>query len=264
MPTGEIVLASDNELAILVGSWAREKLLYLKNICEIFNQGMKNRWPVRSYIDLFAGPGRCVVEGTREEIPGSPMLALTSKVSFTHCFFNDEKPELVRALRARADRYGVKAQYYEEDCNALIDRLISDLPDGSLDLCFIDPLNCEIAFDSIRRLTWNRRMDLVITFHINNIKRYAHQPTAELRRFFPSNAGMADYARARAGAVLLKAYEEGLRGIGYSFIQDHVLEKNSRGVPLYYLLFASKHPRGSDFWRKVTARQSSGQERLLL
>ena len=79
MPTGELVIASDNHLAIKIGSWAREKLLYLNNICDIFNMGMKNLWAVRTYIDLFAGPGICVIEKTGEEIFGSPLIALNCK-----------------------------------------------------------------------------------------------------------------------------------------------------------------------------------------
>ena len=32
---------------------------------------MKNLWRERAYLDLLAGPGRCVVEQTEEEFPGS-------------------------------------------------------------------------------------------------------------------------------------------------------------------------------------------------
>ncbi len=273
MATGEIVLATDGEIAIKVGPWAREKILYIRNLCEIFNTGMKNRWPVRTYIDLFAGPGVCVIERkkegkTGEEILGSPLVALSCKTPFTHYFFNDVRQEFINALRVRATSYGFpNLEYYTQDCNSIIDNLLLKLPRNSLDFCFIDPLNWEIKFETIRRLTKNRKMDLAITFHIGNIKRSAANPTQELIDFFPDSSWHQEYLNAREGGkptgrLLLDAYEQGLRDIGYSFIRDGVLEKNNRNVPIYHLIFASRHPRGSDFWDKVTERQATGQIRM--
>jgi hypothetical protein len=58
------------------GAWAQEKLAYLRKCKTIFNGG-KNQWePV--YLDLLAGPGRCVVTQTLEEFAGSPLLARAS------------------------------------------------------------------------------------------------------------------------------------------------------------------------------------------
>ena len=48
MPTGELVMGSDNYLALAVGPWAKEKLFYIQSYCKIFNSGMKNKWPVRT------------------------------------------------------------------------------------------------------------------------------------------------------------------------------------------------------------------------
>lgn len=50
MPTGDLVTGSDGYLAIRVGPWAKDKLHYIRRYCDIFNAGMKNRWPVRAYI----------------------------------------------------------------------------------------------------------------------------------------------------------------------------------------------------------------------
>jgi three-Cys-motif partner protein len=94
MTTGELIVASDGELALKVGHWAKEKLHYIRRHCQIFNTGMKRQWSTRTYIDLFAGPGICLVQTTREEINGSPLLALSCEVPFTHYFFNDVQPEL--------------------------------------------------------------------------------------------------------------------------------------------------------------------------
>ena len=101
MATGDIVTGSDGLPAINIGLWAKDKPFYLNRICDIFNTGMKNKWSTRAYIDLFSGPGSCVVANTNEEIPGSPLVALRCSTPFTHYFFNDLRPELVGALENR-------------------------------------------------------------------------------------------------------------------------------------------------------------------
>lgn len=230
--------------------------------------GMKDQWAIRTYIDLFAGPGACVVEKTGEEILGSPLIALSCKIPFTHYFFNDIKPELIKSLESRtASRGFANVEYFSKDCNSVVDDLLEKLPANSLNFCFIDPLNWEINFNSIRKLTEKRRMDLAITFHIGNIKRVAHKPPQELNDFFPDLNWQQEYRSAKSkggkvGHAILKAYENGLRDLGYKEIKDYVLETNKRNVPLYHLIFASKHPRGADFWDKIADRSEAGQIRM--
>jgi three-Cys-motif partner protein len=268
MPTGESKVGSDGQLAIKVHPWAKDKLFYIKNICDIFNMGMKNMWPIRTYTDLFAGPGICIVEETGEEIPGSPLVALRCKLPFTHYFFNDLNPEFIKSLQLRTASYEfTNVKFFSKDCNSVIDDLLQDLPTNSLDLCFVDLLNWEINFNSIRNLTENRRMDLALTFHVGSIKRVAHNPPQELIDFFPDRSWQQEYEKAAAtgkpqGNILLEAYERGLANLGYKYIRDHVLERNNRNVPLYHLIYASKHPRGADFWDKITMRSASGQLRM--
>lgn len=268
MPTGDLVVGSDGELTLTVGRWAKGKLFYIRRYCDVFNTGMKGKWVVRTYIDLFAGPGKCLIETTREEIDGSPLLALNCRVPFTHYFFNDVQPNVVNALRTRAKPYSsANMVFLSRDCNLAVEELLQKLPSNSLDFCFIDPFNWEIKFDSISKLTEKRRMDLAITCHIGSIKRVADRPPKELIDFFPDTSWKQEYEKAGvegklSGRVLLDAYGRGLRDLGYEEIKDYVLAVNNRKVPLYYLIFASKHPRGADFWDKVAERSEVGQVRM--
>ena len=70
--------------------------------------------------------------------------------------------------------------------------------------------------------------------------------------------------RRSVGHVLLDAYEQGLRQLGYSDIKDYVLVTNSKNVPLYHLIFASKNPKGGEFWDKIASRSETGQMRMPL
>jgi len=270
MPTGDLVVGSDGELTLTVGRWAKDKLFYIKRYCDIFNTGMKGRWAVRTYIDLFAGPGKCLVETTKEEIEGSPLLALSCKVPFTHYFFNDIQPNVIKSLKTRVAFYrSANVVYFNKDCNLVVDELLQKLPPASLDFCFIDPFRWEISFNAIRKLTAKRRLDLAITFHVGSMKRVAHNPPQELLDFFPDRSWQQEYRKAAAmgklkGHILLEAYKRGLANLEYMDIRDYVLEVNRRNVPLYYLIFASKHRRGADFWDKIAGRSEAGQLRMLM
>lgn len=270
MPTGDFVTGRDGKLVIKVGPWAKDKLFYIERYCYIFNAGMKNKWPVRSYIDLFAGPGRCLIEGTKQEIDGSPLIALKCQVPFTHYFFNDIEPSLIESLQTRTESLDSKSIcYFRRDCNGIVDELVQALPSSSLFFCFIDPTNWQINFDSIRKLTEGRQMDLAVTFHVGAMKRTASNPPRDLLSFFPDSSWQHDYEEAErthksTGYVLLEAYKRGLSGLGYRAIKDYVLERNTRNVPLYYLIFASKHPKGAEFWDKIAGRSGVGQLRMAI
>lgn len=268
MATGDLVIGSDGELALKVGRWTKDKLFYIRRYCDIFNTGMKGKWAVRTYIDLFAGPGRCLVEATKEKIEGSPLVALSCKVPFTHYFFNDIQPDVIDSLKTRAASFSFAVlHYYKKDCNRVVDELVQDLPAGSLDFCFVDPFNWEISFDSVRKLTAERQMDLAVTFHVGGMKRVAHNPPQDLLDFFPDRSWRQEYEKATEtgklkGRVLLDAYERELKNLGYSAIKDYVLAVNKKNVPLYHLIFASKHPRGAEFWDKIAGRSETGQIRM--
>lgn len=273
MPTGDLVPGFDGHLAIAAGEWAKEKLFYIQHYCYIFNAGMKDKWSTRAYIDLFAGPGKCVIEATGEEIDGSPLIALKCGVPFTHYFFNDIEAQAIDSLKSRANPFtSANVTFFSKDCNEVIDDLLQLLPPSSLslDFCFIDPTNWQIKFDSIRRLTKDRRMDLAITFHLGSIKRVAHDAPEKLDYFFDGSIwrekykGMLLAGRYEEGSrALLDVYEERLKSLDYK-INDLVYIKNTKGVLLYYLIYASKHSRGKDFWDKISQKSVTGQLRFPL
>jgi three-Cys-motif partner protein len=148
-------------------------------------------------------------------------------VPFTHYFFNDVQSGAIKSLQARAKAFGSPTiNYFSRDCNEIIDELVKKLPSGSLDFCFIDPFNWQINFDSIRRLTARRQMDLAVTFHAGNMKRVTDKPPKELLDFFPDSSWQQEYKEARRlhrsiVRLLLDAYERGLRNLGYDEIKDH-------------------------------------------
>ena len=253
-----------------VGPWAIEKLDYLRGYALIFNRGMKNRWQSRIYLDLFSGPGRNWVRLRSREIEGSPLIAVNCPEPFTSFVFNDLEPISVQALQDRLASLGIQAEYLNYECNdpQLIDKVQALIAPTALSFAFIDPTKWQIRFRTLEALTRNRRMDLLITFHTGSIKRVATRWPQVLDDFFGGSEWRIEYQRAfvsglrQVSRVLLDLYEKKLHSIGYLDVDDHVLIRNTKSVPLYHLIFASKHRRGLDFWRASTTRDPSGQARL--
>ena len=239
------VTASDGLPALAVFDHVREKEFAIQRMISIFNNGMQKRWSRRYYIDLFSGPGRCVIKGTNEEVEGSPILAARSKVKFTDYFFSDIRLDFLEALKKRIGAFSfeesARVNYYRGNVDAVISELAADLPEArtSLGLAVLDPWGWDFSFSTLRELTSERRLDLVINFPIVNIKRNWRRDLPLLDRFMNGR----DYRRPFESAmtredhgvtptrVLLDAYKKELRNIGYGYARDHVGVQNSRAFP---------------------------------
>lgn len=66
--------------------------------------------------------------------------------------------------------------------------------------------------------------------------------------------------RSDRATALCDFYGEQLAQIGYGQVEQlHRLMKNRRNAPLYRLLLASRHPRATEFFRKIAAIEHDGQ-----
>ena len=272
MPGQETEIGRDGLPVLVQGSWSKDKLHFVSYFSSLFNVGMKNRWSKRIYVDLFAGPGICIDRKTGAEFSGSPIEALECPVPFTHLFFNDLEKKFTDALRERQKRRQPKAnvEYLNLDCNQAARQIAKQIPNGSLTLAFIDPWNYELTFDGLSQLGQRPSTDLIVTFHTTAIKRNAHQKIAAVDEFFGDRNWRNLYEQSQGDKsrpptlTLIDMFRGRLRKrLGYTQFGDPMCIRNSRGAPIFYLLFASKHPRGLDFWVKSSNKLRSGQRVLL-
>ena len=269
-----LVTASDGLPALVTGQWSLDKHDYIHRLADIFSTGMKNRSRYRCFIDLFAGPGRCVIEDSQTEFPGSPLQAIDIRSRFTHYLFNDINSGSIDALRCRVANLNAPPAplYFIQDCNGVVPGLRQALPPAneSLELAVIDAWSWEMSFDALASLTQGRRMDLVVTFPIGFIKRNWKKQLDRLDKFLGGDNYKQAFLRAmgqdpgKASRILLDYYEGRLKDIGYEHPNDEVWIPNTRQVKLYHMVFASKHPRGNEFWQKIINRSPKGQYRLPL
>jgi three-Cys-motif partner protein len=275
IPKEDMVSDSDGLVARESGEWAREKLFYLNQYLGIFSEGMKNKWAgKRYYVDLFAGPGVCRLRNRGEEFDGSPLIALG--FDFQEYFFFEADSESLHALNERVkmrspDKMS-RVKIVPGDCNRTI--LSSGIPTDGLGVAFIDPTGISpLTFETIKALTAGRRIDLLINFPEGmgirmNLHQYTQSDATALDRFIGSSAWKNGYERPVATfdqicAEIATEYLANLRLLGYQAVdRDWIPVKTNRNSLLYYLLFASKDPRGIDFWRKIKLIGPHGQREL--
>lgn len=246
------------------GPWIRKKYFYLTRYIDIFTKGMKKKWTT-VYIDLFAGPGRCLIDTLKEEVDGSPLISLVH--NFSRYIFVEKNEDDVEALKNRCQRSPKweTVEIIKDDCNQAVGHI--KIVPTDLALAFIDPTGIDTHFDTIKRLTSDRRVDLLMNISFGtDIKRAfkiykAQEDHSKLGLFL---GGSVDWKKINTPQDALQLYRERIAQLGYSTVKyKDITVKNTKNVPLYFLLFASKHKRGLDFWKKITTKDDLGQLELL-
>src|SRR5436309_4454439 len=135
------VTARDGLPAREIGIWSAEKLSVVGRYMGIMSSGMKSKWDGLTHVELFAGPGRCVVEETGDDIPGSPLLALGTEKAFDKIVCVEADPVAYEALQQRVAAHprGSTVKIILGDCNEAIDEVLAEIPQRHLALAFIDP-----------------------------------------------------------------------------------------------------------------------------
>jgi len=266
-----------------VGLWAKDKYFYLKRYFEIFTTAMKDKWKGELYyIDLFAGCGKCRVRDTCEEIDGSALVSLSIKYPFKKYIMVELDSDAADALKKRVEKtsYKDRVKIIPGDCNKTIDEIMAEIPERSLSLALVDPTGLHIKFNTLEKLTMDRRIDLFITFPEGmdikrNLSKYFKQSHSILddyigdegwRQLFPKDIrDINQLTSTHIEKSLIGYYRKTLSKLGYGEIKsgDEILIRSSqKNLPLYYLLFASKHPLGHTFWNKISKISPTGQIKL--
>jgi len=274
--------ASDGLDIRCVGLWSKDKYFYIKRYLEIFTKAMKDKWKGNLYyIDLFAGCGKCRIRETGEEIDGSALISLQLKFPFKRYFFVDLNPRALNALEKRIKDLPLvdKVSIRQGDCNEKVGEIITEIPQtGALCLALIDPTGLQIKFETIERLVKNRKVDLVVTFPEGmaikrNIEKFLRQQESPLDEFMGDRNWRIIYECEKLNTLnnherkkrLITLYKENLKKLGYVSIksEDEILIKSSqKRLPLYYILFASKHSLGHKFWSAVSEIEPTGQQKF--
>ena len=261
----------------------------------MFTNSMVNKpWRERFYIDLFSGPGKCVLRENGDIILGSPLISLAIPHPFTSYIFIDENKECIDALKIRCKSHEANKNitYENADGNKIVNNIVKRIKAidnifikgkwSSINLAFLDPNGLELEWSTIEALSEINKMDLIIHYSqsglTRNLELCCDDPNDNvIDKFFGDKNWRGIHKQnqiqsetvTRAHSQLIDYYKKKLANLGYIDIHtlghepyDPLVRTSQTKAPLYRLLFASKNRLGHDFWGKVTQKDAYGQTRL--
>jgi three-Cys-motif partner protein len=282
---GNCKLLADDKLPIqCIGEWSEEKYYvlerYLNATAEVRKKFAKNGNAV--YIDLFSGPGKCIVQDSQKLVDGGGLRVLKGKTPFNDYYYFDNYDLNIKALKSRtAKEKNINAIL--GDSNVMIKNLIDILKKSKYEkyhFAFIDPFGpSSLKFDTIKALAEFKRMDLLIHFPLGSIKRNISQWKDKskgtiLDDFMGTTSWRAVLENASPDDIsskLIDLYFEQLKSIGYpeeglhpegENTKSFVTIKNSKDVILYVLILASKIPIAQKIWKSTISKNINGQPDL--
>ena len=249
-----------------LGERSLQKYEILGYYCELFSCGMKEKWSTRVYIDAFCGPGRGKIKDTDNIVETSPFMALRVSVPFTHYIFCDKDKKSVDALKHRVESaFGNKrnVKYVPGDINECYPEIIKHIPPIGLKLCFIDPWDIGIHFNTVKQLTNVNNIDFLTLLALQmdarrNIAKYERPNSKKVENFLgmPNwREAWKEYNRLHGNKFirfLAEMYAKRMADIGYRDLPiDRMVLFGVSQLDLYYLALFSKANRAYHFWSQV-------------
>lgn len=184
-------------------------------------------------------------------------------------------PEVLSLLERRLKQHPKRSQvaFVPGDCNEVVGDVLRALPTSELTLAFIDPTGLQIMFNTIERLVHNRKVDLLMTIQLGmgirlNLPQYIQTEGAALNNWMGNSDWREDCdaggTPSQITRKIVTRYMAQVRKLGYLTVRDREVEirTDEENLLLYFMVLASRHPRGEDFWRKATQIGPSGQRLL--
>lgn len=255
-----------------VGRWAKRKYHFLSRYLHLFSTGMKKKWPQRHYIDLFSGAGFARIRGTNDLVAGSPVIASNVADSFSGIHLCEQNAACFDALSSRItpQTAATAVATVRGDANLKIGEILRSVPRrDALCVTFADPFGLHLDWETVKAIS-DVRSDLIILLADNMdalrnwAKYYYDDPESNLDRFMGEPGWRDALASASGGnqAERLRArYTQRLQSLGYEHFDSERIA-NDQDRDIYSLMFASRNPRGLDFWNKARAVDESGQRSL--
>jgi three-Cys-motif partner protein len=276
-PAGELLMAkkevkidpADGLIVSEVGAWATEKHERVRKYVDASRGARAKFLPPRgtggaTYIDLFSGPGRSVIEKTSSFIDGSPLVAFKaarqSNTRFSELHLNDIDPENTAALEKRIKALGGAARIYTKPAEQAVNDIVAAANPSGLHFAFLDPFNIEtLPFSIIQKLTTLAHIDLLIHVSVfdlqRNLRRYVAPDAHQLDAFMPGWRDAVDVDVNRPDQAvrhaLLQYWLGEIRKLGTSPAEGIELVSGPGGQRLYWLVFVSAHELARRLWDDI-------------
>jgi three-Cys-motif partner protein len=257
------------------GTWTERKLKFWSRYIDMATTAMAGKWKGGLiYVDLFSGPGICAIGKSKRRIPGSTLIAAYAPNPFRRIIACELDIDSATACKQRLKQSATISECFviAGDCNQRVLDVVARIPRTSLTLAFVDPSGLHAHFETIRILTTDRRVDLLVLFAdavdaIRNEQIYRTQTDSALDQVLGPGSNwrtrlddLLNPDGTRKRKALAEIYRKQLGTLGYDW-SDDIAIRSGRG-PLYRLVFASKDKLGLDLWVKTVKKDLGGQTRL--
>jgi len=251
-----------------IGYWSEVKLDIIKEYAAAYSRILNaSSQPSfhHIYIDAFAGPGMHVSRQTGEFVPGSPLNALSIQPPFREYHFIDLDGGKVAFLKAAVgEREDV--HFYEGDCNVkLLEEVYpkAKYTDYRRALCLLDPYGLHLKWPVIETAARMKSIEIFLNFPVADMNRNVFwrnsqavdQGDIQRMNEFWGDESWKNVAygnvptlfgplEEKAGVEeVAKAFERRLQEVaGFEYVANPIPMRNTKGVVLYYLFFASQKP----------------------
>jgi three-Cys-motif partner protein len=253
-----------------VGKQAEEKHALVSFYAKLFSTGMKDKWHERVYIELYSGAGYSKIRDTSRTIAGSPIQALTLEHPFDKYIFCEKGQRELTALKARVEKTAptARVKYILGDCNQRVDEILAAIPAHSpghrvLSLCFVDPFDIGIKFETLRRLS-DRYVDFLVLLALymdanRNYENYVKEEAVKIDEFLGSRTWRERWRLSLQHATpfpqfLAEEFSNSMETLRYQpqpFYKMKSVNIPEMNVRLYRLALFSRNTLAYTFWDQV-------------
>ena len=207
--------------------------------------------------------------GEAEYISGSPRIALELENPFTDYVFIEIDRKRLKQLEAlKKDYESANQRIYlrKRDCNDYLRKLLGKTPWTEWrGVVFLDPFGMQVPWDTIAEIGKTKAIEIFINFPVGMaiqrlLKRsgqFTSKERSKLDQYFGTDEwydllyerdhglfGENTTKRQNSGDVLVKWYRERLKKV-FGHVSTAREIQNTRGRPLYYLIFAGPNKTGA-------------------
>jgi three-Cys-motif partner protein len=253
----------------VMGNWTEIKLAILEEYSKAYATVLNKHKRLKfSFIDAFAGAGWVVLRDSGEIKPGSSILALDIEPKFNHYHFIEMDHARAERLRKLTDMRS-DVTVYEGDCNTILLRDVFPkclYNDYCRALCLFDPYELNPRWDVVETAGRMGSLEIFLNFMIMDVNRNVLWDDPDgvkpgqverMNTFWGDDSWREAVYEARRGLfgdmigkrsndAIIQAYRKRLKEkAGFKFVPDPMQMRNMKGVPIYYLFFASHKESGN-------------------
>jgi len=247
-----------------IGYWSELKLDIIKEYAQAYTT-ILSRQPSLSfaYIDGFAGPG-VHLSGLGDWVPGSPLNALKVQPPFHDYYLIDLDDRRVGLLKKLTADYP-NVHVFGGDCNQiLLEKVLPKIQwnDYRRGLCLLDPYGLHLQWQVVAQVGKMKSIDLFINFPVMDMNmnvlfhdqsKVDPKQAARLTAFwgdgswrhvaYRTEGDLFGFPEKATNTVIVNAYRDRLKSVaGFANVPEPIPMRNSKGLEVYYLFFASQKP----------------------